>query len=844
MKKVLSFVLVVLLVVSIIPTGLLSFIVKAETSTSGITGDCSWSLEDGVLTISGTGVMQDYGLTYDSHNLWHSLVPWGWRTLITDVIIENGVTSIGENAFYRCERLTSITIPDSITYIGDGAFYGCSGLTCISLPDGVTNIGRGVFSGCSGLTSISLPDGVTNIGSIAFSGCSGLTSITIPDSVTSIGYEAFEDCALLTNINIPNSVTSIDNSTFSGCTSLTSISLPDSVTNIGGRAFFGCRGLTSITIPDNVTNIGYEAFEDCASLTSISLPDGVTNIGDSAFPESILLYGYKTCLSFVEYMSKRSNDVVYLDGTDEESIISGKVGNINWNIDKRTGELIILCNGKMVDFTSLNPPWYEYQKYITKIELFDGITSIGNSAFFGCKHLTSISLPDSVTSIGDSAFSGCSGLTCISMPDSVTSIGFAAFFGCTSLTSITIPYKVSLIDSNVFNCCDNLEKIYIYNKKCDIDSYCGLNYNQTIYGFLGSIAEVYAEQIGAEFIDIMTVHSHSYDNACDISCDVCGAMRTITHDYEVASCTVPKTCKICGATDGAALGHTYDEQVVSDKYLKSAASCSSAAVYYKSCECGATGKTTFTSGSKLAHKYDSGKVTKAATCKATGVKTYTCSVCKGTKNETIAKLTTHSYKTTTTKATLTKNGSIVKKCTVCGKVASNTAIKYAKTFKLSTTTYTYNGKVKTPSITVKDSAGKTLKKNTDYTVTYASGRKNVGAYKVIIKMKGKYSGTKTLTFKINPAKTTVSKLTAGKKSITVAITKKSTQVTGYQIQYSTSKTFSKATTKTISSYKTTKYTLKSLSAKKTYYVRVRTYKTVGKTKYYSGWSTYKYVKTK
>ena len=132
----------------------------------------------------------------------------------------------------------------------------------------------------------------------------------------------------------------------------------------------------------------------------------------------------------------------------------------------------------------------------------------------------------------------------------------------------------------------------------------------------------------------------------------------------------------------------------------------------------------------------------------------------------------------------------------------------------------------------------------DYTVTCASGRKNVGTYKVTIKMIGKYSGTKTLTFKINPAKTTVSKLTAGKKSITVAITKKSTQVTGYQIQYSTSKTFSKATTKTISSYKTTKYTLKSLSAKKTYYVRVRTYKKVGSTTYYSGWSTYKYVKTK
>jgi len=392
------------------------------------------------------------------------------------------------------------------------------------------------------------------------------------------------------------------------------------------------------------------------------------------------------------------------------------------------------------------------------------------------------------------------------------------------------------------------------------------------------------------------------------------------------------------------------------------------------------------------HKYDSGVVTKAATCKATGVKTYTCTVCEATKTSTIAKLTTHKYTDIVTKATLTKNGSIVKKCSVCGNVASTTTINYVKSFALTTTSYTYNGSARTPGVIVKDSAGKvlknktdytvsyaggrtnvgtykvtvtmkgnysgtktlyfkinpasyskckfaltttnytyngalktpgvtikygslTLKKNVDYTVAYSGGRKNIGTYKVTVKMKGNYTGTKTLTFKINPKiklsatsytydgktktptvtvtnsagtklstkyytvsysagrknvgtytatikfknghsgtykytfkinppKTTVSKLTAGKKSITVAISKKSSQVTGYQVQYSTSKSFSKPVTKTISSYKTTKYTLKSLSAKKTYYVRVRTYKTVGKTKYYSGWSTYKYVKTK
>ena len=205
---------------------------------------------------------------------------------------------------------------------------------------------------------------------------------------------------------------------------------------------------------------------------------------------------------------------------------------------------------------------------------------------------------------------------------------------------------------------------------------------------------------------------------------------------------------------------------------------------------------------------------------------------------------THTYQKVITKATLTKDGKIRNKCTACGYVASKvTAIKRVKTVKLSATSYTYNGKAKKPTVSVKDSTGKTVSSKY-YTVTYAKGRKNVGTYKVTVKFKGNYSGTKALTFKVNPPKTTVKGLTAGKKSLKVSITKKSSQVTGYQVQYSTSKKFTKATTKTVKSYKTTSYTLKSLSAKKTYYVRVRTYKTVSGKKYYSAWSTAKYKKTK
>ncbi len=247
------------------------------------------------------------------------------------------------------------------------------------------------------------------------------------------------------------------------------------------------------------------------------------------------------------------------------------------------------------------------------------------------------------------------------------------------------------------------------------------------------------------------------------------------------------------------------------------------------------------------HKYDAGKVTKAATCKATGVKTYTCTVCKATKTETIAKKA-HTYKNYVTKATLTANGKIVNKCSVCGVVKSTTAIPMAKTFIISATNYTYDGKVKTPAVTVKDSKGNTLRKGTDYDVTYSSGRKNVGKYAVKITLKGNYYGTKTLYFNINPKGTTIAKLTPKSKSFTVQWNKQTNQTTGYQIQYSVYSNFSGA--KTITMPKNTYYakSVTGLSGNKRYYVRVRTYKTVkfnGKNyNLYSPWSSAKYTTTK
>ena len=253
---------------------------------------------------------------------------------------------------------------------------------------------------------------------------------------------------------------------------------------------------------------------------------------------------------------------------------------------------------------------------------------------------------------------------------------------------------------------------------------------------------------------------------------------------------------------------------------------------------------------------------KAATCTEGGKEAYyKCEGCGkfyedvlGTKEITdlaswgnIAKIA-HTTKQTVTKATPTANGKIVNYCSVCKKTLSTTVIPKASSIKLKATSLTYNGKVRTPKVIVKDRTGKTLVKNTDYTVSYAKGRKYVGKYAVKITFKGKYSGTKTLYFTIKPKATSISSLKAGSKKFTVKWKKQATQTTGYQVQYSASSKFSKAKTVTVGKNKTVSKKISKLSGKKKYYVRVRTYKTVkinGKSiRIYSVWSKAKTVTTK
>ncbi len=346
---------------------------------------------------------------------------------VTEYVIGEGVTSIGEWAFRGCSGLTSVVIPSSVTSIGDAAFSNCSGLLSVEIPSSVTSIGGGAFNGCSGLTSVTIPSSVTSIGNYTFNGCSGLTSITIPSSVTSIGNSAFSGCSGLTSIAIPSSVTSIGNSAFSGCSNLTAVTinsnallsksyssssninklfgsqvteyvLGEGVTSIGDYAFSGCSGLTSITVPNTVTSIGSSAFYNCSGLTSVTIPSNVTSIESSAF--------------------------------------SGCNG-LNKVIVK---DIAAWCKIAFANSSS-NPLYYAHHLFsdenteITKLIIPNNVTSIGNSAFMNCSGLTSIEIPSTVTSIGSYAFQNCTSLRDIT--SEITDVfvtGDNAFTGCENAT--------------------------------------------------------------------------------------------------------------------------------------------------------------------------------------------------------------------------------------------------------------------------------------------------------------------------------------------------------------------------------------------------------------------------
>lgn len=230
-KKGLSLLLVGLLVLCLLPV--------SAHAAGGTTGDLKWSLSGGTLSITGKGDMPDYTDAV--------MPPWYDSTsAITRISVGEGITSIGDLAFYGCGRVTAVTLPSSVTTIGARAFKDCTALTGVRLPEGLTSIGEAAFESCEKLTSVRLPEGLTAIGSYAFYRCSALSSITIPASVRSMGMVVFAYCSGLTGAEILCPISKVPDWTFYKCTSLTAVSLPDTVTEAGEYSFHECGRLEEI----------------------------------------------------------------------------------------------------------------------------------------------------------------------------------------------------------------------------------------------------------------------------------------------------------------------------------------------------------------------------------------------------------------------------------------------------------------------------------------------------------------------------------------------------------------------------------------------------------------------
>lgn len=422
-------------------------------------------------------------------------------TKITDIVIPYGVTAIAEGAFNCCEYLHSIKLPDSVTSIGRVAFNGCSRLVNINLPPQLEQIDNQAFYGCA-FTGITLPYGITKITPQAFSFCSHLKSIEFMGNVESIGYKAFDGCASLESITIPHTVTTIGNDAFMNCYALRSIELPYGVTVIDENTFYGCRSLQSVTLGDNVTTIKDDAFNGCTSLQRINIPYGVTTIGYQALYGCSSLATINLPNSITKIDTSAFSGCSALNGVEIPTSITTLSNNLFRDCTSLTAIKIPYA------VTKIEGGVFQGCSALAQVELSDNITSIGNAAFYGCTSLTRVVLPRDISEVAQSTFYGCTKLEYVELPFGLKSIGKSAFRGCTALSTLKYEDNIETISDSAFYDCNSLKQIVLPEKlttlgvnaffQCKGLEMVTLQYNVTTIGksaFAGcqSLTEVYCK---------------------------------------------------------------------------------------------------------------------------------------------------------------------------------------------------------------------------------------------------------------------------------------------------------------------------------------------------------------
>ena len=437
---------------------LVCMLLPGQAQAAALSGTCgadlTWTLDEaGVLTISGTGAMTDYAA---------KKAPWyAKRATIQEVVVEEGVTAIGTNAFYDCTKMAQVSIPSSVTAIGDQAFYNCAALTEAVLPQNLTHLGSHAFYKCKNLSRVQLPEGLTKINHYTFYGCSSLAEITIPDGVVTVGGYAFFNCSALEKIVFPTSVEQILSDAFSGCTMLREVTIPQTIQLLGTRVFNRCNQLQDIYYGGTLVQwLSLEAANrPKATYIHYSCLTSEGHWFEDTKPATCTAPGYECMACSCGYTKDKTPIPVehsYLDGA---CVSCGAPEGLEFTVKFWSG-------GGEITLTN-----YEGAAGTLVIPSTIGgypVTEIGASAFENCSSLVSVTLADSVKNIRDQAFRNCSALTQIQLPDNTVNIGYDAFYGCGSLTEMILPAGLLSIGSGAFGNCADLTFVIIPESVTDI----------------------------------------------------------------------------------------------------------------------------------------------------------------------------------------------------------------------------------------------------------------------------------------------------------------------------------------------------------------------------------------
>ena len=851
----------------------------AATPTSGTCGSgATWTFDSatGVLKIEGSGVVNGSAdwpsgiLRVEAGEQITSIADNTFKSK-SDLIEADfpGVTTIGERAFYGCKKLEKVNAPN-VTSMGEFAFGDCIALQQVDFPK-ITVLSPGVFFYCTALQSVNMPNlekTLSYMNSYAdcygsFTSCSSLEKVNFP-KLTTVGRDAFGNCKSLTVIDLPQ-VVEVNSGAFRGCLALKEAKLPLAQRIAGASddpytgsysigAFNGCTALEKVDV-SSVKGLWSGTFYDCTALQQVVAPN-LQSFGDA----------FVNCPALQELdISNYSGRALFQTLKNVPSLETIRIAPDNAKYAMQDG--IVLT--KDLQSVVYVPP----KNSIKNMDL-PQVTRLEWDAFADCTNLETISLPN-VTYIGAEAFDNCTNLETISLPN-VTYIGNNAFDNCTNLETISLP-NVTEIRYEAFNNCARLKEVRISDRGPQLTIGAkAFNKCRRLTGLLvdGSYENLWPKlQVDETAMDPLTHVRLMFPVTYDANggTDAPAAERKVLGDDLTLTTREPRRSGYVFAgwstTANGAANYQPGDRYTADE------SATLYAVWQKAAE-----------NYTLHYSTDQGVPVPASQTAAGGTQVKLSTVVprksgyvflgwadrqggtpayRAGDAYTLQQNTTlyavwqaqepapevHVYRTKVQPGTWSADGRSYEVCDQCGAVRNTRVIAKAKTASLSAVNYTYDGKTKQPTVTVKDSKGKTLKKGTDYTVSYSSGCKNVGRYTVKVTLKGNYSGSKSMTYNINPKGTGVSKVKAAKKGFKVTWKKQATQTTGYEVQYSTSSNFKKGNkTVNIAKNKTTSKSVSKLSAKKKYYVRVRTYKTVkigGKNvKLYSGWSGAKSVTTK